>query len=580
MKRAHVIWLLLSMALIIAVTFSSVFEAGFLYWDDNHNVYENPRVQDLSGENLKWMFTSVGPDIRYKPLTWLAWALIDAGFGQSPRVYHIANLLLHTLNAWLLLAVLLKLGRRIRPADGEESGLLWLAGGVSLLWALHPLRVEPVAWISCLAHGLCLFFCLLSVLSFVRLDFERSVWKQGNYWLSIIFFLVALLSFPLPLGFGAAFLALNIFPLRRVEMTSFRGLFARGNLRVYGELLPYLAVSVLAVSQQLYFRWQVQGTFGEAVTMEQFPLVDRVTQAAYVWMHYLWKTVLPLNLSPVDLVLTKYSGFDWPMLVSSLALIGIVVMAWCRPGLLALVVAHLGVLVPVLGLTERPHFPGDRYSHIDGVILMAGLFGWVWAAGPKWRSSLMTVGGIVVGVALAAMSFTQSLIWLNDRTLFTHQVDHLDDGAQRASAMVRLAWSYLEEGDGMRAVGLFDEAQRTHPGYAELDLYLPYGGILEEIGDSRGAARQYQQAIRLKPGHAVAWHRLGRIFLREGELDLAAGLLRDAEKHHPHDIALFLTFAEGFLAAGDKNRAIALANKAAAIDPENPRLKFLQQRLP
>ena len=79
MKRAHVIWLLLSMALIIAVTFSSVFEAGFLYWDDNHNVYENPRVQDLSGENLKWMFTSVGPDIRYKPLTWLAWALIDAG---------------------------------------------------------------------------------------------------------------------------------------------------------------------------------------------------------------------------------------------------------------------------------------------------------------------------------------------------------------------------------------------------------------------------------------------------------------------------------------------------------------------
>ncbi|MGB0582948.1 MAG: tetratricopeptide repeat protein, partial [Limisphaerales bacterium] len=520
MKRFHFIGLFLSMALIIGVTFSSVFEAGFLYWDDNHNVYENQRVQNLSGENLKWMFTSVGPDIRYKPLTWLAWATIDAGFGQSPRAFHIANLILHTLNAWLLVCVLLAFGKRVRPADGEESNLLWLAGGVSLLWALHPLRVEPVAWISCLAHGLCFFFCLLSVGSFLKIDFERSVWRQGSYWSAVACFLIALLSFPLPLGFGATFFALNIFPLRRVKVTGFRELFRRENLRVYGELLPFLAVSILAVIQQLYFRWQVQGTFGEAVTMQEFPLIDRVTQAAYVWMHYPWKTVLPLDLTPVDLVLTKYSGFDWPMIVTLLALVGMVVLAFCWrvrwPGILALIVAHLGVLVPVLGLTERPHFPGDRYAHIDGAILMAGLFGWLWAAGPKWRSSMVAVGGGVLGVVLAAMSFTQSLIWLNDRTLFTHQVEHLDDGAQRGSAMVRLAWSYLDEGDGVRAMKLFDEAQQIHPGYAEIDLYLPYGGLLETVSDSRGAARQYQHAIRVKPSHPEAWKRLAGIFLREG----------------------------------------------------------------
>lgn len=586
MSRNQKLLLFVAIALVVGGTFSTVLEADFLNWDDNQNIYDNPRVQELTAENIRWMFTDVGPDIRYKPFTWLAWGTIDALFGQNPKAFHAFNLFLHLINTALLIAVFVSLGKRIRPPETEadERRLLLMAAGTAVLWAVHPLRVEPVSWVSCTAHGLCLAFCLLATFQFLRTDFAQPVWTQGSYWLSLAWMGLGLLTFPLPLGYGAVLVALFICPLNRVAMGTKSDLVDPRNRKAVLDLLPFLGVSVAVLLVQLYCRVSIRGTFGEAVSLAQFPLIDRFFQSTYVWMFYLWKTLLPLNLSPVYLDLTELRGFDWPFVASAVAW-GIVVAVAFRfrvvaPGWLAVVVAHLGVLVPVLGLTERPHFPGDRYSHIDGAILMAALFGVAWTfadrlSGRAWAGSLA-----LLVVTLSCLSFRQSLIWLDDRTFFTHQTNRLADGGQRGMAFVRLAASYQRAGDLERAGEYYAAALKTHPGYPAIDLFLPYGMVLEGLGQNRFAARQYQTAIRIEPGHPEAWKRLGMIFLREGEPDLAASLWNDAARLHGQNFDAVMTFAEGFQAAGHRALASDLAAKAAEIAPKDPRLLALQAKLP
>lgn len=565
------------------LAFLPALDAQFLHWDDNHNIYANPQVQTWSGGNVWWMFSSVGPDVRYKPLTWLTWGTIDALAGQNPKAFHAANLLLHTLNGWLLFLVLLRLGRLIQPADEADLKIPVLAGGAVLLWSLHPLRVEPVAWASCTAHGLCFFFCLLATRAYLSVDREKSVWNQGNYWWSLAWFLIALLAFPLPLGFGAVFLALNVYPFQRLRLGSWRELISPENRRVIAELIPFLAASVLMVGVALYCRWSVKGTFGNAVTLEQFPLLDRLGQAAYVWVFYLWKTLLPLNLSPVYLDLTELSFPDWPFVASMLVVASLVFIAWrnrsSHPGLAAVLIAHLGILVPVLGLTERPHFPGDRYSLIDGAILMSGFFGFLLLRQAILKPIGQALAGAALVLALGSQTFKQTLIWLNDRTLFQFQAATLADGGQRGMAYLRLAATYQREGDLRNAAYYYGQAEQTHPGYPDIDLFLPYGVILESLGDLGGAARRYQHCIRLDPKHPEAWKRLGLIFIRAGEFELAAAMINDSRQHLPNHADFLKPLAEAFLQAGQADRARHVIGLIADIDPDHPDLPALKNRL-
>ena len=135
--------------LIPFVVFFPTLEAGFLNWDDDVNVFENPHVQGLTAENLKWMFTDFSHAIRYKPLSWLGWAIVHELFGLNPFGFHFANVLVHCVNTLLLFAVMRRLVRLALSDANESDGFISMVCMFgALLWALHPMRVEPVAWIS------------------------------------------------------------------------------------------------------------------------------------------------------------------------------------------------------------------------------------------------------------------------------------------------------------------------------------------------------------------------------------------------------------------------------------------------
>ena len=160
-------------AVVFAVFFNTI-EAGFLRWDDDINVFENPHVQGLTAENLRWMFTDFEQAIRYKPLAWLAWAAVHELFGLNPFGFHLANVLLHSVNTvlvFLLIRRLLKLAATPHVSESLRMSAATHDAGAALgalVWAVHPLRVEPVAWVTGLPYGLSLAFLLLATIFYLH----------------------------------------------------------------------------------------------------------------------------------------------------------------------------------------------------------------------------------------------------------------------------------------------------------------------------------------------------------------------------------------------------------------------------
>ncbi|MBI5801749.1 MAG: hypothetical protein HZA92_13635, partial [Verrucomicrobia bacterium] len=403
---------------LIAVVFGVFFrtlESGFLRWDDDINVFENPRVQGLTAENLRWMFTDFEQAIRYKPLSWLAWALVHEVFGLNPFGYHLASVLLHCANAVLLFFLLRRLlqltaspvgrdsvephlerseasaasisaGDRNRDARSARASSVGKWGSTeshptgamadacaalgALLWAVHPLRVEPVAWVTGLPYGLSLLFLLVATLFYLRVHSPSA--GKWDYWLSVAAFALAVLSYPIVLGFVAVLVALDFFPLRRFG--------AAGHARrILVEKVPFLALSLLLVAGTIYGRFHVTGSWDKPVTLENFPAFARAMQAFYLWAYYAWKPLLPLDLCPVYPVLMESRFNEAPFLLSALCVLAVSAVLFAKrrvwPAAAALWLAHLGLLVPMLGLTERPHYPHDRYGIINGILWSMALAG-------------------------------------------------------------------------------------------------------------------------------------------------------------------------------------------------------------
>jgi hypothetical protein len=283
MKSRHYIpALLLAMAGIIFAVFWPTLSADFLHWDDDINVFENPHVQALSAENLRWMFTDFEQAIRYKALSWLAWAVVHELFGLNPFGYHLANVLLHTLNAGLVFFLLL----RLVPVRAEEPEVprLLAATVATLLWAVHPLRVEPVTWVTGLPYHLSLGFLLVATHCYLRTDFTRSVWRQGSFLAAIGGYLLAAMAYPIVLGFVAALIALDLGRFGRD--LSFR---TEAGRRVWLEKLPFIGIAGLTIAGTLYGRFFHVGDWFQAAGTESFTPAERITQACYLWIYSVWR---------------------------------------------------------------------------------------------------------------------------------------------------------------------------------------------------------------------------------------------------------------------------------------------------
>src|SRR5437667_2366884 len=315
-------------------------------WDDDKNFLENPHYRGLGWTHLRWMWTThLG---HYIPLTWMTLGLDYLLWGMNPVGYHLTNLLLHAANAVVFFFVVRRLLARALPSPSEHGYALAVSSGVAaLVFAIHPLRVESVAWVTERRDVLSGLFYLVAILLYLRAC-EGGARGRGWYWLSVAVFVGALLSKSMVVNLPVVLVILDVYPLRRLGGSiGWRSEPAR---RVYVEMIPFVLLAAAASAIVL----RAELSHDTMVSVVQLSAPGRLAVSVYGGSFYLWKTVAPVNLSPLYELPPTVNPWAPPFLLSYGLVVTItaIVLALRRrvPCLPAAWLAYVVTLLPVLGI--------------------------------------------------------------------------------------------------------------------------------------------------------------------------------------------------------------------------------------
>lgn len=549
----------LLLGVIVLLVFHPALQGELLRWDDDVNISGNPHIKGLGWESIKWSLTDTKYYWRFQPLAWLTWNAIYQFSGAKPFLYHFVVVLLHAASAGLIFLLIEKLLRLAR--SGADAGFslasasgAWLAAA---LWALHPMRVEAVAWAVELVYVMPLFFLLLSLLAYLK-SAEVAAGAARYYWLSVACFAASLFTFPIALGGLVVFIALDMMPLRQLSLNPqewFNGM-AR---RVWWQKIPFIALTLLAAGLNFYARAYHVGQFKELPPLENFGLVERAAQAFYVWTYYLWKPLLPFHLTPVPMQLYDINPQSAVFVGSAIFIFGMTVGLFLMrrrwPAGLLLWICHLGLLVPMLGLSEHPHFPSDRYGlvvNIGMAIVLAAVFAHMMIAYRRMALTVAVVGSLIV--VLSVMSYRQTLRWQNNERFLNYVLGTLPaepkaDG-YRSAIHLKLAGYYLERGDSQRSVAEARLAIAVNPHRAAAHRAL--GDALIQVGDLPAAKASLEEAVRLDASQITAFNNLGVAYAMKSKLEQAVEQFQAVLQVQPDNANALqnLARARAMLAAG------------------------------
>lgn len=557
-------------------------------WDDDIIIYQNPAIRSL---DITKIFTDVNSMMRYNPLTLLGWCITYHFFKLNPFWYHFANWMMHGLNASLVFLVLRKL---LVLASSKHN---WLnvsprritvsAGLAALLWSVHPMRVEPVAWCTDRTYCQSLLFLLLSLLFYLQAN-TSNMGIGRRYMLltvSIMLYIFSLLSYAIGMTFFLVLLVMDIYPLGNFDTGS--GLWkSPTNRRTLLEKIPFAAAALSVALITVFIRIASAGLWGKPVTLAQFGLFGRFMQALYIWAHYIWRPWYPVNLSPVYTILVLFNPISPVFIGSAILVIGIViVMILLRrrwPLGLALVSCHLLLLVPVLGIFEYPHYPCDRYSLIVSILWSVLLAAWL--AYPKIKTlpfRISLVLSIIAIATLGLLTFRQTYVWTNSKTLFMHTIKTLGDDPYTTDIYCRLGNVYQQEGNTEEAMRQFENAVRISPNYEParngICTMLYYQKKFDEaIVCYEELLQQNENSVDLLC--KLAWLLATRAQLSPEDVSKAVGFAEKACKLTGYKDPMVLdTLAVAYAAAGRFDDAVSWANKAFKIAKANGREEFAQE---
>src|SRR2546426_439819 len=519
-----VFWLLpVLIALVTFVPFLPTLDNQFVNWDDDDNLLNNPHYRGLGWTHLRWMWTTfhVG---HYVPLTWMTFGLDYLLWGLKPVGYHLSNLLLHAANAAVFSLVARRILGLALPGSGERGhvGLAAAAAFAALLFAIHPLRVESVAWATERRDVLSGLFYLLTILSYLRAG-EQGERSRGWYWGAVGLFVCALLSKSIAVSLPVVLLILDVYPLRRLGGA--RGWWSEEARRVYVETIPFVllaaAASAVAVMAQL--------SFHAALSVAQLSVPGRLAISAYGLSFYLWKMVAPVNLSP----LYERGVVDpWatPFLLSYGGAVAITSLAWvCRrrwPGLPAAWLAYVVILLPVLGIFQSgPQIAADRYTYLAGL-------GWAILAGASllspWRRPPFLFTGLAgcVLFGLGILTWNQVQVWHDSEKLWAS------------------------------ALAIDPKSSMAH---------FNFGNMLAQQGKPTEASEHYRQALQIKPDHADAQNNWGLALANQGKLAEASDHFRQALQINPDFAQARSSLLNALPAAGMGKEEAAPSRKAEGM---------------
>jgi tetratricopeptide (TPR) repeat protein len=568
--------------LVVAVflAYQPAWHAGFI-WDDDVYVTQNPLLTAPDG--LKRIWFSLNAPSQYFPLTYTTFRVERTFWGLNPAGYHGVNILLHAVNALLVWRLL----KRLSVPGG------WLAAAI---FALHPVQVESVAWITERKNVLSLFFYLLALLAWIEFVEKRPKPWWRFYFLSLIFYLLALFSKTTACTLPAALLL--VLWLKEKPVGWFR----------LAQVIPFL---VLGAGMGLVTVWWERYHQGTQGALFSYGLPERILIASHAIWFYAGKLVWPVDLTfsypRWTINAADPLAYGWLGAGAGLGAAIYFARRFTGRGVGVAALFYVATLSPMLGFimlyTFRYAFVADHYQYVASIgpiALAAAGMTRAFGSFEKKKPFLRPVLGGTLLLALSVLTWRQCGMYANPETLWratiaknpiswlahnnlgyvlrqNGQVDEaiiqyqkaLEIDPEYAKAHYNLGNALFQKGRVDEAMEHYQKALKIQPQYAEAHNNL--GNVLRQKGRVDEAIIQYQKALKIEPDFAMAHHNLGMVLDQKGLVDEAITQYQKALAIQPADADAHINLGIALFKKGRVDEAIARFQKALEISPGNPK---------
>jgi tetratricopeptide (TPR) repeat protein len=540
-------WVCLALAAAVVIAYSGVVHLGFVEYDDNQYIYENPAIQHgLNSASLQWAFTTNWA-ANWHPLTWFVLIIDYSLFGANPVGYHVANAVWHLLNT-LLLFLWLQYATRA----------LWRSAAVAAFFALHPFHVESVAWASERKDVLSTFFWLVSVWlysAYSRRASESSTRRALFYAASLVAFALGLLAKPMVVTLPCVLLLLDYWPLRRP--VPFR--------RLIVEKIPYFVLSAAACILTVL----AQRSGGAVASLERFPMLQRLENVPVAYARYLEKTFWPWNLNFFYSRVGAWPAWIVCLSIAILALISVPVVKRRRnqPWLIVGWLWFLGMLVPTIGILQvGEQSMADRYSYLStvGIFIMVAWTLADFAINRVWVAPVCAWLADAALLVCSVATFRQVSYWRTTTSLFGRAVEV---GQDNYLAYYNLAVGLAKMGDSTNAMNYFERCVQYNPNYPRGFNNLAF--LQLNLGQIDPALTNLQRAVQLRPFYPEAWMNLGRAYAAKSDLAHARQSLQTAISQKPDLAQAHYLLGDLLLRQNDLPSAMTNLQSAIEIQPQN-----------
>jgi tetratricopeptide (TPR) repeat protein len=587
---------------------------SFLNFDDGMYVTDNVQVRaGLSMKSVRWALTETEA-ANWHPLTRLSHMLDVQFFGMNAGAHHMTSVFFHLANTLLLFLVFKRM-----------TGCVWQSGFVAALFALHPLHVESVAWVSERKDVLSTFFWLLTMGGYL-LYAERP--GKIRFIIPLLFFALGLLSKPMLVTLPFVLLLMDYWPLGRFGDARMRFDIMGGPIRSDNPPTPFNNIQPVSENRRTHFLrlvyekipyfaltavfcWmtiQAQQGKGAVGSLERFPIDVRISNALISYVIYIVKAIWPENLAayyPHRGMVSWWSGLGGGLLIIAVSILAIRFVRQ-KPWFMVGWLWYLGTLVPVIGLVQvGAQAMADRYTYVPliGLFIIAAWGLPELTAGWRNKKTTLALAGVCLSIILMFAAWLQVRHWKNSRTLFQHALEVTEnnyfahDGLglylathekheeaiyqyseaikirpDFAEAHNHLGNVYKIQGKSDEAIVHYKEALRIKPDYAQAHYNL--GHLLAGQGKIAAAIQQYHAALKIKPEYPEVHYQLGFALMNQGKLDEAVGHYLKALNQRPSDAKIVNQLGYVLVKKGKIREAMILFSRAVQIEPDFARAHY------
>jgi len=540
------------------VVYGQVRHFDFVNFDDTTYVSQNSNIQQgLTVDSVRWALTTVYA-ANWFPVTWLSHMLDYQLFGLDSGMHHMTSVLLHIVNSLLLFFIFKKM-----------TGSLWQSAMIAALFALHPLHVESVAWVSERKDVLSTLFWMLTLLAYLAyVDRPSGI----RYAAVVLFFVLGLMSKPMLVTLPFLLLLLDYWPLNRISFLPSPEKSGTKQLALAASLVREKIPLFILVVLSSVITYYAQQKGGAVAPLDVIPLAERVANSIVAYIGYIGKMVYPIHL----VCLYPHPGALpwWKVLTSGLLIAAISVAAFGAARKYPYVIVgwlwYMGTLVPAIGIVQvGSQSMADRYTYVPVVGLFLVIVWGVPEFFKKWRygKTVLAVSSVVVLCVLMLLARQQAGYWRNSITLFEHALEGTENNYTMHYNLANVLATHKQaKADNETAVRHYLEALRIKPNFA--DAHNNLANLYMFDGRLDSAIEHYSKALAIDPDYKGAHYNLGIAAFRQGRareaaehFNLALQTMKDnAEAHFRYGNALFQ--------AGDAEEAARAYRQAIHLRPD------------